>query len=534
MGMLGRVPDDPRTPGDPAREATTSPTRRKFLVTGAFVAASMVGLRALPHRVSSRARTPSDGDDRGTGNPHDAAPALEDAPTHPESDHVYDVVIRNGRVIDPDSGFDAKVPVGIDGGTITGLGSSVGEARTTIDARGKVVAPGFIDILSYEPNPEGSWYKIADGVTTNLGMHGMQQGWWLPKFFDEFTGRTPVNFGGAFSQHWVRFHELGLDVGATATSDQRGRLVEILGAQLAEGWLGVAMEPEYTPGVDFAELVAMGEVAARAEVPCVVHGRYSSYADEHKTVPELIRLCEQTGASVHIAHLPSTGGTWDIGTALDEIDAAVAAGHDVTFDLYPYDYWGTYAASTRFAPGWQDRFQITYDDLQVAGTTGRLTASTFATAQANNSLTIAYAIPESSVRRALAHPRSIIGSDAIVDTGNNHPRASGTFCRVLGHWVREKKVLSLTDALAKMTILPARLCERRSPGLARKGRIQRGADADICVFDPATVIDRATVADPVAYSEGIDWVLVGGTVVKDPDGLKRNRLPGAPVKSVGA
>lgn len=527
------MPDDPRTPDrPPGKPGPVSPQRRKLLVTGAFAAASVAALRGLPrHRVSAHPMSTVRLREGPRRRPMTEPPGLAETAAQPPADHVYDVVIRSGRVIDPASGYDGVVDVGIDGGTITGFGDAVHSGRTTIDATGKVVSPGFIDVLSYEPNERGSWYKIADGVTTNLGMHGMQQGWWLPDFFGAYTDKTPVNFGGAFSDHWVRFHRLGLDVGSTATAAQRTQLAGLLEEQLHQGWLGVAFEPEYTPGVDFAEMLALARVAERNGVPCFIHGRYSSYQQEPLTVPEIIRLGEQSGAAVHVAHLPSTGGTWHIDAALDQIDAAVAAGHDVTFGLYPYDFWGTYAASERFSAGWQQRFRITYSDLQVAGTTERLTEATFAAAQADNSLTIAYAIPESSVRKALAHPRSLIGSDAIIDSGNNHPRAAGTFCRVLGHWVRDAKVLSLPEALAKMTILPARRLEKRCPQLARKGRLQRGADADVCVFDPATVTDRATVAHPAEYSTGIDWVLVGGTVAKNPQGLRQSVLDGRPIRS---
>lgn len=520
------------------RRRPTSRQRRRLLIAGAYAAVGAAVLNRLPHHKSGTATLtdhqsgPPTTKVTGGGPRLTEPPALAGAAPQPGPDHVYDVVLTGGRVIDPESGFDGVLDVGIDGGTITGFGTTVQHGKQTIDAHRFVVSPGFIDVLSYEPNTRGAWYKIGDGVTTNLGMHGMQEGWWADDFFASYTGSCPVNFGGAFSDHWVRYHKLGLGIGATATPSQVGQLADLLEEQLHKGWLGVDFEPEYTPGVDFAEMLGLAKVAQRYDVPCFVHGRYSSKADESKTVPEILRLGRESGAAVHIAHLPSTGGTWDIDKALDEIDAAHDAGQDVTFCLYPYNYWATYLASARFAPGWQERFGITYNDLQVAGTPNRLTAATFPSAQANNALTVAYAIPERSVRRALQHPRSLIGSDAIVDSNNNHPRASGCFSRVLGHYVREEKVLSLVDALAKMTILPAKRLEKRSPQLAHKGRVQRGADADLCIFDPETVTDRSTVADPIQYSGGIDYVLLGGHVVKDPNGPRTGELHGQPIRSV--
>jgi dihydroorotase len=533
-------PSPPEGPGPADARRTPSTQRRRLLIAGAYTAVSAVVLNRLPHHRGHAATLGSRGSseppattEAARGSEHRTQPPdLAGAAAQPGPDHVYDVILTGGRVIDPESGFDGVLDVGIDGGTITGFGPTVQHGKQTIDAKKLVVSPGFIDVLSYEPNTRGAWYKIGDGVTTNLGMHGMQDGWWAESFFSTYTGSCPVNFGGAFGDHWVRYHKLGLGAGQAASADQISQLADILEEQLHQGWLGVDFEPEYTPGVNFDEMLGLAKVAQRYDVPCFVHGRYSSKADESKTVPEIIRLGEESGAAVHVAHLPSTGGTWDIDAALDEIDKAHDAGHDVTFGLYPYNYWGTYAASARFDPGWQERFGITYHDLQVAGTPNRLDASTFAAAQAANSLTVAYAIPERSVRKALQHPRSIIGSDAIVDSTNNHPRASGCFSRVLGHYVREEKVLSLVDALAKMTILPAKRLEKRSPQLAHKGRVQRGADADLCLFDPETVTDRSTVAHPIEYSGGIDYVLLGGIVVKDRNGSRTSELHGQPIRSV--
>jgi N-acyl-D-aspartate/D-glutamate deacylase len=199
--------------------------------------------------------------------------------------------------------------------------------------------------------------------------------------------------------------------------------------------------------------------------------------------------------------------------------------------MYPYDFWATYLASPRFADGWQERFRISYDDLVVAGSGQQVTAANFAALQADNPLVAAYAIPDADVVTCMQSPFVMIASDAILEPGdNNHPRAAGCFTRVLGRYVRESRTLSLAEALAKMTILPARRLEAAAPAMARKGRIQRGADADLVVFDPETVIDRATVAEPARKPEGIDWVLVLGTVVQAPDGLQRENVrPGRPI-----
>ena len=112
----------------------------------------------------------------------------------------------------------------------------------------------------------------------------------------------------------------------------------------------------------------------------------------------------------------------------------------------------------------------------------------------------------------------MIGSDAILTNGNNHPRATGCFSRTLGRYAVDNKVITLPEALGKMTILPARRLERQVPALRKKGRLQRGADADITVFDPVTVIDMSTVVNPAQYSRGIEWVLIMGQIAKNPFG----------------
>ncbi len=451
----------------------------------------------------------------------------------PDPDHVFDLVILGGRVMDPETGFDRVANVGVDGGKVTAVTRLPIRGRTEIDATGRVVAPGFIDILSYAPNPYGIWFKIADGVTTNLGMHGLDvdAAAWFRRW--ESIG-SPAHFGGAFSTLKARAR-LGISPYQPATPEQIEQLVALAEQGLRDGWLGIDLSLEYAPGTSWDEVLALARLAARYGVPLFFHGRYSDMeppGTNFDTLEEILRAARETGASVHVEHIVSTGGTFSMRESLAILERARAEGVDVTACAYPYDYWATYLGSARFDPGWQERFRIGYGDLQIAGTDQRLTPVTFEVYRRQNKLAVAYAIPEEEVRLALAAPFVMLGSDGILVPGDNeHPRAAGTFARTLGKYVREEKVLTLREALAKMTILPAKRLEQHAPALRTKGRLRVGMDADITIFDPDTVRDRATVARPAQYSEGIDWVIVAGQVVKDPGGLRRDVRPGRPIRS---
>jgi N-acyl-D-aspartate/D-glutamate deacylase len=464
--------------------------------------------------------------------------ALAGAPPEPPDNHLYDVVITGGRVIDPETRFDRIADVGIDGPTIVAITDKKLNARMTIDAKDRVVAPGFIDLISYDPNPYGIWYKIADGVTTNLGMHGMLMT--AEQFFGTYAQQgSPCHYGGAYDNYFMR-GEGRFDIGSSeaATPRQLDQLAADIEDQVHQGWIGAAFSPEYSPGITDDEINRQAVVASKYGLPCFFHGRYSTDVppdDNAKTLQEIIDVARTTGAPVHVMHITSTGGTFQMPQALDTIQQARKSGLDVTACLYPYNFWATFIQSTRFNDGWQQRFHIDYSDLVVPGTGERLTEERFdeLRAASKNTLVAAYAIPDPDVVTGLQSPTTMIGSDAILTPGdNNHPRGAGCFSRALGHYVRELQTLSLVDALAKMTILPAKRLEAKAPALLKKGRLQRGADADITIFDPTKVADRATVEDPSQPAAGIDYVLVLGTMVLSPEGPDKTKLPGQPIKCV--
>lgn len=460
--------------------------------------------------------------------------ALAGAPESPDvATHTFDLVVRGGRVIDPDSGYDAVADVGIDGGTVTAIGTGL-RGTTALDASGLVVAPGFIDILSYEPNEYGIWFKVADGVTTNLGLHGLRSR--AADFFSVWGSdakRPPTNYGGAFSHPWTR-EQLGLGVDDAPTAAQIDQMVAICDEDLRAGYLAVDFEPEYVPGTTFEEIKVLSEVAKDHDVPATFHARYSddvSPGTNAEALAEVLRAARETGARVHVEHIISTGGTYTMERSLATLEEARADGVEVTACTYPYDYWATYLASARFNDGWQERFHISYEDLAIVGTGERLTEATFARYQPKNPLTAAFAIPESDVRTALRADWVMLGSDAILEPGDrNHPRSTGCFARTMGRYVRDKGVLTLPAALAKATILPAKLLERGAPAMRKKGRVQLGADADLTIFDPETIIDRSSIEAPGVESEGVRYVVIGGEVVRDPQGNRRDTRPGIAIQ----
>lgn len=466
---------------------------------------------------------------QNTSPPAEVPPASVGSP--------FDLVIRNGRVIDPETGFDQTgINVGVNKGTIAAVTSAPISGRREIDATGLIVAPGFIDILSYDPNPPGVWNKLADGVTTNLAMHGgtSNAGAWYARYERH---PPPLHFGASFFYTDAR-NRLKLSRYRAATRKQIEELVAIAEKALKQGALGISLALEYVPGITPDEILPLMDLAKRYDVPVFFHARYSTMEGPGTNLDalhEIIAYARKTGAAVHVGHINSTGGTFSMGQSLLMLQAAREEGLDITASTYPYDFWGAYLNSARLDEGWQRRFRISYSDLQVAGSTERLTEESFRRYRRQRKLAVAYAIPEEDVLASLKCPFVVIGSDAILEPEyNNHPRASGTFARTIGRYVREKKVVTLMEVLAKMTIMPARALERSAPAFKRKGRLSVGADADIVIFDYDKIIDRATVEHPEFPSVGIEYVLVGGAIAKTPERINKRVRAGKAIRRDGA
>jgi N-acyl-D-aspartate/D-glutamate deacylase len=315
-------------------------------------------------------------------------------------------------------------------------------------------------------------------------------------------------------------------VNRLATADEAGAIHRSIEEGLKEGALGVGFGIAYTPLATREEILDLFHLAAQYKAVCYVHVRHSGPVEPgiEEALQEVIADSAISGASLHIVHITSMG-LRQSPALLSMIRDAKARGLDVTTEAYPYTAGMTDLASAIFSEGWQDhQGGITYSDLQWAATGERLTAESFARYRKQGGFVVIHSIPEEVVRAALVDPQVMIASDGVIENGKGHPRGAGTYARVLGHYVRDEKALPLMEALRKITILPA---ERA--GLSQKGRLAVGADADITVFDPGRVIDKATFESPAQYSEGIPFVLVNGEVIVENSEI-RNVLPGRGVK----
>jgi dihydroorotase len=446
----------------------------------------------------------------------------------------YDIVIANGRVMDPASGLDAVRYIGIRAGKIAAISETPIVGREILNVKGMVVAPGFIDLHSHGQTPENYRFKAKDGVTTALEM---EVGVWPVKpWYAAREGKALINFGATSGELPARIavmHDSGTllprdrAVERASTAEERRQIQEHVRQGLDDGALGVGMGIAYEPLAARDEVLGIVRIAAERHTPVYVHMRNGGPVEPGviDALQEMIADAAATGASVHVVHITSMG-LRQTPLCLEMIAGARARGLDITTEAYPYTAGMTDIGSAIFADGWQGRQGgIGFGDLQWAATGERLTAETFARYRQQGGMVAVHSIPEDVVRLALANLMVMIASDGILDHGKGHPRAAGTYARVLGRYVREQHVLGLMDALRKMTVMPAdRL------GMKNKGRIAAGADADITVFDPDRVIDRATFENPAQYSEGIQYVLVGGTEVVRRGELVEGAAPGTGVK----
>jgi len=444
-----------------------------------------------------------------------------------------DTVITNGRVIDPASGFDGSANIGIERGKIARITRDNLVGARVIDAAGKAVAPGFIDIHMHEGENENTILDCMArmGVTTAIGGNCGYSAYPTGAYYTDLEAAgLPINYTGFVGYITLR-EAVGLtDRYAPAGADQRAAVAELIRAALAAGAIGLSFGHEYAPGVTGEEALAAAAVVA--EYPgrlLSAHFRFD--ADRAvESVKELAELSLRSGVPMQLSHIGSCAGFPQImADSLTALEAAQAAGVDIMADCYPYNAFSTAIGSAVFDEGCFERWGKTFSCIMVAEGehVGQYCdAALFARLRAEAPATrvIGFVMHEAEIVRALQHPLVLVGSDGAFHNRQGHPRGAGAFPRVLGRLVREQPALTLTEALAKMTVLPA---ERL--GLRQKGRIAVGADADLTLFDPEIIIDKADFDCPTAAPAGVGPVLVGGEVVAEAGELTGSK-PGKVIR----
>lgn len=431
---------------------------------------------------------------------------------------MYDILIKNGRYPDYDKMEFVEGDVAVKDGVIVAIGKIEEDAELIIDASNRIVSPGFIDIHMHEEwfLRDGEKYDIAEymlkmGVTTCLGGNcgSAHQPLQVFKETIEKLGGSPVNYMMQAGYNTARV-EMGIDHYSPATSEQIEALAEKMQEDILNGAYGISFGLEYDPGITFEEIMDVLNAQPQEDLYVSAHYREDSKG-AMKSIDEMIRIAKESGKRFQISHLSSCSGMGQMKESLEVLNKAMKEMPGLQYDTYPYIAFATRIGTTVFDDGCFENWGKSYESIWM--TDGKYknqfcTKETFEEVRKNDPelRVVAFVMNEDEITAAIANPVSgMIGSDGGVNNGTGHPRAAGTFPRVLGKYVREEKALPLVNALCKMTKMSA---DRLN--LFRKGRIELGCDADITIFDPETIADGATFESLDVPTKGIDAVIVKG------------------------
>lgn len=426
-------------------------------------------------------------------------------------------LIYGGRVIDPANRVDALLNILMEDGKICWVGTEKRAADEYIDATNRVVAPGFIDLHIHEDpvdeqgniRPDIFNTMLRMGVTTavggNCGINVHDPVDYLNKADEQ---GTPVNVALLAGHEYFRKTAGATDIYAPATENEKSAMEASIRKALDGGCVGVSFGLRYVPGADTDEFF-------RAAACCQGTGKFiaSHVRDDADAIFSAIDEFCAAGIKYHlpvqISHIGSMGGFGQMEQVLRQVDSYRLNGLDVAMDCYPYFAFSTRIGTPTYDPGWLERYHCDYDVLEFSEGKykgQRATKETFDEIRRDEPecITVCYVMQEADVRLALSHPAVMMASDGLLDNGQGHPRAAGSFPRFLAEFSR-KGDISLYDAVAKITAMPAARL-----GLTSKGRLNVGADADITIFDPTTIADCATFREPTLAPKGIDCVLIGG------------------------
>jgi hypothetical protein len=495
----------------------------------------------------------------------------------PAHAQTYDVVILNGRVMDPETNLDAVRNVGIKDGRIAAVTRHKIAGKTAIDAKGHVVAPGFIDLHAHGQNIGDYRMQAMQGVTTMLELEsGVLP---ISEWYDaQGKKKLPINYGAAAAWTYARIATFtGKPPEATAayfqevqgrsdwkmniaTPQQQAQILKYVEQGLDQGAIGIGINAGYAPGYGRKEYFALAKLAAKRGVATFTHFRYASNtepASSFEAIQELIANAAITGAHMHICHINSSS-LKDIDATLELVNGAFKRNVNITVGAYPWGAASTVIGAAMFSgEGWQERMGSKASNFQLG--TERMTEAQVADYQKNKPGTfiVWHFLDEKDpadlaiLDKSILHPRILIESDEMFwmfmdkhdevqnyegdawplpEGAFSHPRSNGTFAKVLRSYVRERKLLSMQEALRKMTLMPAQTLEGFVPQMKRKGRLQVGMDADVVVFDPKTISDVGTYEKPNQPAVGVQSVLVNGKLVVADGNLIPDAAPGRPIR----
>jgi N-acyl-D-amino-acid deacylase len=483
----------------------------------------------------------------------------------PDAPGPTGVVIVNARVIDGSGGPSRDVNVRVVGNRIATVGDFEPTAEDTlVDASGLVLAPGFIDVHSHHEDGlfemPGAAAVITQGITTIVAGQDGGHRYSLTELFPRLeTSPVAINVASYVGHGTLRSQVMGEDYQRHATPEELAAMADLLRTEMKAGALGLSSGLEYDPG----SFSAPGEMVELARVAASYGGRYISHIrseDQYfwEAIDEIINIGREARLPVQVSHIKLAMTRWwgqseRLKTKLDE---ARASGVDVTADIYPYTAWnsGFTWLTTLFPDRDLDRRDgaeyILNDMLSPEGillpnylpepTYNGLTIAEIARIRETDPETtlmdllkadvemggrspmLGFAMDEPDIESIIAWPHTVIGSDG--ELAGPHPRGYGAFTRFLGHYIRERNVISLEEGIRRMTALSA-----QHVGITERGSIQAGNYADLVLFDFDTVGDRSTFVDPQVPSVGIEKVWVNGQLVLEDGEVTGNR-PGMPVR----
>ncbi|MTI46643.1 MAG: amidohydrolase family protein [Firmicutes bacterium] len=447
---------------------------------------------------------------------------------------MYDIKILNGRLFDFDTGRSDIKDIGIRDGKIEAIGSLSDEGKIEINAKEKVISPGFIDIHMHEEvignSADGDDYDIANrmltmGATTCVsGCCGNNR-----QSLDDFFGfidknGAPVNYLSFIGHNYLR-EKVGInDRYREAKKEEIEKMKRMIIHDVIDNQaIGISFGLEYSPGVTIDEIISLCEAVKDEDILLSAHYRKDAkYGID--SIKEMIEISKITKQPMQISHIGSCTAFGMMKESLNIIQSAIDEGIDVAADCYPYNAFSTYIGSAVFDEGCFELWNKSYDSILLTEDPYkgvRCDKELFYKVREEypQMLVVAFVMAEEEVIEAIKAPFVSVASDGLFRRGQGHPRGSGTFPRVLGRFVRDRKELTLIDALKKMTIVPAKRI-----GLKNKGNIKEGMDADIVIFNPDTIIDGATFEEPNLPPKGIDYVILNGKIAVENNKILENRL----------